>query len=476
MTRNSIYQLIALLVKRGAQVAVFVMISRMAGSEYVGQYAFALALVSALTLLAAVGLPSLVVRETARNTSAANFYFVNVLILRSIISIAASGLVIVIALVSGKGPAVVWALSIFGLTILPSNLIDQASNSFTGVEQMQYVPILALLQWVPMCVAAAILLHLHQPLWTVMLAYVISFAVAAVVGMRLVDSKLAAIRWHELAPRTWFRLLGESVPLAVATFLGLVYFRIGTIILSFMRGDRAVGWFSAGFHVNEALQLVPAALMGAALPVLSRQTSRDSSASLKAIIYYLMVVALPVAFGATLLARQFSVGIFGPDFENTAGVLRVVIWAIIPIFLNFAIGTLLIATDRQSIIARNAFLCCLLSVPVNILFIHRVGYRGAAWATLSVETALLIFNVVIAWPYLRGFDALRKMWKPLVGTAVVTAIVMATRSWLNVIVVVGISGVTYFVVLFLLGGLTVDPAVLAIRRERAVTAGCSAQQ
>lgn len=200
----------------------------------------------------------------------------------------------------------------------------------------------------PICIASAVLLHFGRPLWTVLLAHVMGFGFASRLCLRLISRNLFKIQWPDVDWKSWWPLLKQSLPLAAATFLGLLYFRIGTILLSFMEGDKAVGWFGAAFHVNEGLQIVPAALMGASLPVLSRQfkTTCDSlDKTFKTMIYYLLMFAFPVAIGMTLLSREFSIGIFGPDFGNTAPVLRITIWALVPIFLNFAIGTLLIAVD-----------------------------------------------------------------------------------------------------------------------------------
>jgi hypothetical protein len=68
------------------------------------------------------------------------------------------------------------------------------------------------------------------------------------------------------------------------------------------------------------------------------------------------------------------------------------------------------------------------------------------------------------------------MWVPVAGSVLVAAIVLATRSWLNVVLVVGISGALYVAVLMLFGGLRVDPELLAVRRGRIIHAGYSGRQ
>jgi O-antigen/teichoic acid export membrane protein len=92
-------------------------------------------------------------------------------------------------------------------------------------------------------------------------------------------------------------------------------------MLSLMKGDAAVGLYSAAYQLINALGFIPVAFTAALLPVLSRLhiTGQDSLRfAYQKSFKYLLLVALPIAVATTLVADRIILGIYSSGFSEAA--------------------------------------------------------------------------------------------------------------------------------------------------------------
>jgi len=66
------------------------------------------------------------------------------------------------------------------------------------------------------------------------------------------------------------QLIKEAIPIAVASVFTVVYFRIDVLMLSFLRGDAEVGFYSAAYRLTDALVFLPAAFTTSTFPLMSK--------------------------------------------------------------------------------------------------------------------------------------------------------------------------------------------------------------
>lgn len=237
------------------------------------------------------------------------------------------------------------------------------------------------------------------------------FAGQIVVGIvMLAATPLVLGRGQFTRPRfsrpAWKRLLGQSVPVAVAYALGLIYFRLLLILLSLVSSDQQVGLFGTSLRIFEMLMGIPTLAMGVALPALAAAAARSEQFRyrLRRVSEGAVLLAVLVALATGLAAEPITVVLGGSEYRPAAEVLQVHIVGLVPMFVSNVCQTSLIALGRQrALIVVNAAALAFLTAMGLILVPHHHA-MGAAVAAALGETVLATLGVLALARY--GFRGL----------------------------------------------------------------------
>lgn len=197
----------------------------------------------------------------------------------------------------------------------------------------------------------------------------------------------------------WKRTMRTAFPIAASLLFTLVYFKIDTVMLSFMRSSSDVGVYSVAYKVLEIIIFFPAMYIGLVMPLLSRAAPHPEEFQL---VFYrafkvLAAGAMPTVIGLMLFAGPIVHAIGGTGYEASASVLRILSIAAGVIFLGNLGGNAIIALDLQKkglwIYAAGA----IFNIITNLFFIPRYGYVAAAWTTVMTEALVTIAMFVLIW-------------------------------------------------------------------------------
>jgi O-antigen/teichoic acid export membrane protein len=184
------------------------------------------------------------------------------------------------------------------------------------------------------------------------------------------------------------KLLWESIPVWMTQLAQLTYLKFDVVILGLLHvAAKETGWYAAAWKVVDVLTAVPALLAVAALPLISGASSEASIAAivpryLKAIYVLPFLFALPLAIGADWITHI----LYGAGFVGTPRVLRVLAWALVPIFVHTFLAVVAIATRRQSEAAKLAVMTSLLGILAAVFLVPRVGYQEMATVCLVANS------------------------------------------------------------------------------------------
>jgi O-antigen/teichoic acid export membrane protein len=130
--------------------------------------------------------------------------------------------------------------------------------------------------------------------------------------------------------------------------------------------------------------------MMASRKVLTLDASRchDISTALFALSLFPVLIVM-------LLADPLVPMMLGKNYVEAAPVLRLLIWAAIPMFLNFGLNNFLLARGQEHVFVRTTLICAILNIACNVISIPRFSYYAASAVTSVTELALLIQNVAI---------------------------------------------------------------------------------
>jgi len=231
-------------------------------------------------------------------------------------------------------------------------------------------------------------------------------------------------------------LFMESIPFALTLVFYNIYFYIGSVMLSKMRGDYEVGIYSAAYHIPLAIMIIPYIYTFAIFPVLSRVFTRSSD-SFK-MIYgrsakYMMVLAPPIAVGFFVLAPQIITILYGHAYESSIIVLRVLSIVVIFRFLSNVNGSVLASMDRQKERVVYQGITAAVNIVLNLLIIPIYGFVGAAITTVISELLLMLLYYHLIMKYVDSTVAFFEIWKPFVAALAASCIFLASISlWVQI--------------------------------------------
>jgi O-antigen/teichoic acid export membrane protein len=304
------------------------------------------------------------------------------------------------------------------------------------------------------------------------LALILATTVAACIST--LTAFALAVRLVPLRPRftsaEMRRLLGASLPVALFSLLGILHFRIDTVLLSLLRSLDDVGTYSAAYRFLEQVLFVPTLFIAAVYPLLAGYAARNDlrlGPTINRSLAFLLLVAFPLAAATAILAPELVDLVAGSSFEDSVGPLRVLTLAAVFMFVNTLFSSLLIVYHEQRRLAWLIAVTVLANIGVNILLIPPFGPMGAAASTVVTEAAS--GAVMAVWAVRYGglgldLSPLPRIAGATLGMAI--ALIATEQAPLAVTIITG--ALSYGGLAYLLGVVRrSDLALLLIRPARA---------
>jgi O-antigen/teichoic acid export membrane protein len=451
---NATLLIISRILSRLIGLAVILLITRLLGAETFGKFSFAFSLVGLLAVVVGAGLTPLVTREMARRREQAGTYLGSAMAMKMGLLIVALVFLILVARFLVHDSASRIATYLAAVSLFAVSFTGLVNGAFRAFEQTQYevlgfvVGKLVLLSLCGLCFARQMGLS----------AVVGSFAAASLVELaialyfaraRLIPSGFA------VSGSIARGLLRRALPFALSAVLGVIYFRIDTVMLRLLKGDLATGWYGGAYRFVEAVVFVPDLMAAALFPVLARKFFVGEALPdiFGRSFRLFFTLALPFALGASLLPGV--TGLLGQDFGGSADVLPLLGWTLFFLFMNYLFVTTLNSTEQQRRVTLALGCGAVANVILNLLFVPRWGHVGAGAATLISTFLVFIAEWVAVGQTIRTSGLGRDLLRP-VAAGLVTAVLWFVLRHENLLWVVPLGGGVYIVSLALFRALPAE--------------------
>jgi O-antigen/teichoic acid export membrane protein len=252
------------------------------------------------------------------------------------------------------------------------------------------------------------------------LAFAAVRLVDAVALYLYVDARVVRVR-PSVDLSLWGELFRKGLPFAYAGLVITLVFQVDALLLQALRDAAEVGIYRAPTLVLEGLTLVPRILGYALIPTMAalhvgqpEMVGRLFRRGIK----YLLLAGTPIAIFGVLESDRLVGLLFGDRFAASVPVARVLLPAVLFMFLsNFGETTLAcVGRWRAIVLASTAALA--VNVALNLLWIPRLGAMGSAWATLATEGAYLAMTLVALRRAGHEAPRLPELLRPLLACAV----------------------------------------------------------
>lgn len=260
----------------------------------------------------------------------------------------------------------------------------------------------------------------------------------------------------------WKKILREGWPLALSAILTMLYFRLNIITLSLIKGEEAVGIFGVGYKILENLIFFPAMFVGLVMPMMSRAAKTDMikfKDILHRVFNALVVFLFPLVAATIILSKEIIQTIAGNSFNESSGVLNILIFAAALIFLGTLFSNAIIALNKQKQLFKIYFWGAVLNFAANIILIPKLSYIGAAWSTLATEFLVTALMMIYLWREIKYLPRFPRLFKIIFSTIISAIGVLFIGKWLAgkspavlLAFLLPLEIALYFFVLYITGG------------------------
>ncbi len=462
IAKNTSYFTLALVVQKIITFSYFVMIARAIGPDDLGKYYFAVSYTTIFGIFIDIGLANVLSREVPKHQKDAGRLLGTVLSIKLPLAVATALVAFAGIRLAGYPSVTVALVSLAGISMILDSFTQTFFAVIRGFHNLKFESLASIIFQLIVLVSGALVVSLGGGVVFLMAglaaASIFNFAYSSF----LLYSRFGISAWpsFEKAGARSMALLAFPFALYAVFQRGFTYF--DTLLLSYFSGDRAVGIYQIPFKIIFALQFLPMAFTASLYPAMSlywKENRSQLGITFERAMNYLLVISVPIAFGTFALAKQIVL-LFKSDYLDAVLPLQIIILALPFIFLNFPIGSLLNACDRQKTNTLNMAAALAVSLAMNLVLIPAFAYTGAAVTVLAANVFLFMLGLAITGKITRyrGSRILLMALKVLIAALAMAVAAYSLKDILPIIFNVALSGILYFALLF---------AFKAVRREDA---------
>ncbi len=458
VAKNTIFLTVATVGQKILAFLYFILIARLADVSGTGKYFFVVSFTTIFSIFVDLGLSSVLIRETAKKREIAGKYLGNVLGAKAILGIFAYLAVVLVINIMGYPAETKLMVYLSGIVMLLDSFNVTFYAVFRGLHNLKYESIGVVVGEIIIITIGSISLFLGAPLYFLILALMSGSIFNSVFSFGLLLRKTDVRPSLALDRSILVALFRIAYPFALAGIFVKVYSYIDSVLLSKMIGDVAVGFWSVAYKITYAFQFIPMAFAAAAFPAMSAYFVSDKTMLRKTferLLFYLAILAVPISFGIFSLAEPLVLKLYGAPYAASVLPLQVAVFAVIFIFLNYPVSSLLNATDRQMTNTTIIGVSMAINVILNVILIPKMSFLGAAVAAVVSHTLLFIVGLIFAGrvvEYNKKF-IFGSLFKIVFSAAVMSAAIIYLRPYIYWLILIPIGAVIYFGLLFLIRGM-----------------------
>lgn len=456
LAKNSGYLFFSGIVTKILGFVALLYIARYLGPEDFGKFSFAFAFIYFFSFIPDLGIHKILVREASKDPLQAGKLIGNGTIMKLFLSLAALTLAFFVIALLDLPPSMknVLYIASFGLLLSGTSCYGTIYETKLRMEYSLFFNLVSKLFFL-----ALVLLAISRNL-------TLPFFVFASVSATFVHDLLMVIFSRKFVnvsfnadPDLIKKLMREAIPVAIAAVFSVIYFRVDVLMLSFLKGDLDVGFYSAAYRLTEAFVFLPAAFTTSTFPLMSKYFNDSSNSfgfTYTRAFKYLFSAGLLLAVLVTFGSEKIILAIYGPEYQSSVVALQILIWATALMFVNLLVSSTCVSSGNQQIISKTAILATFLNVVLNLALIPSLSYTGAAIATVFSELGAMLFGMFWIQRNLLHKSLFREAVSPLMGAAVISLLIFLLKPYTGVLYLSILSIPLFAAVLFITGWVDSD--------------------
>jgi O-antigen/teichoic acid export membrane protein len=234
--------------------------------------------------------------------------------------------------------------------------------------------------------------------------YAVVFAASAAAAVWAIGSFVLSRRFWTINLRfAWADAKGlvrDSFGLWGITVVGLLHFKSDLLVLAATRSPREVGVYAVAYAFLEQTLFIPSVFIAVLFPILARHLARQNDEEGPRVVQkafqVLLLLAVPAGLILFFMPRVAIHLISNAGFDAATTPLRILAFALVPIFLNSLFFAVLVNLNKQRLLMVVAGTTLAVNTGLNLYLIPKYGYVAAALTTVVTETLGFVLSLVFA--------------------------------------------------------------------------------
>ncbi|MBF0516802.1 MAG: oligosaccharide flippase family protein [Nitrospirae bacterium] len=381
IVRNYIFILISRVLRIGTGFLLLFGLARSLGVNDFGNFIFITNLTASVMSVAFYGIGQTLVREVSGDRQRAAIYLGIAFKLRGYITIAAFTALMIVSVAMKVDRLLFIAILIASLSEIFRAFSDLAKDVFRAYEKMRYEMFLTTIYSALVLIFVSTLILLKGGYAYVIASICVANAVQLFISMRIMSGKFT--RPARQLPKELFRtFIVNSFSLGLGVLFAQLLSRIPSLFLKEIKGPADVAFFETGHGLIIQILILSEIFVTVFLPRLSILASGSDFEKIKSMgrrlfkFFLLFSVNISVVFFC--FSKELILLLYGAKYGQSAGVLRVLSFAVAFLFLTNFVHIFLISLKMQ-----KEFIMCnlvpFMFVSVSMLFtVPAYGFMGAA--------------------------------------------------------------------------------------------------
>lgn len=405
---------------------------RYLGSEDYGRLYLAISMAMIISIIIDFGGNYLIPKEVSKSRKSAPRILLSYIGVRGILWVICMIGLVIFSLIVDYSPLVMTLIIILGVSKLWQGLYKAIKGCFQGFEQMEYPSVGVIAEKIFIALFAVSALLLGAGPVPIAIIMTIGAFINLIICIKFAPKIISYI--PDFKVKTSLSLLKSSLPYFLWSIFAVIYYRIDAVMLSTMTTESVVGWYGGAYRFFDVVMFLPSILTTVIFPIFSKlwdDGEEDLHTTFQQSLKFILVAAIPMcllffAFAENIIALFYGLEEYGPSVL----ILQVFAVGIVLVYVDFILGSTILATDKQRPWAVIGFVAVLLNVGLNYLLIPYAqqnwanGAVGAAVTTLLTELFIMgAAFIMLPRQYFKNYD----IWIPLKGVA--AGLVMAAALW-----------------------------------------------
>ena len=246
--KNIIFLSTAEVFSKILQFVIMVYAARLLDQSAFGRFSFALSLSFIAVILSDLGINTLLIREIARNKKSVNKYFINAFIAK-IFFVIITYIFIVVLLNLMDYPKdtryivyIIWIFAIF------STFTDLFYSVFRAFEKMYFDALIKIVRMIILTTVGLYVLFHYKNVFLFSLTFVFTEVTVLALAFAIGSKSFIKIKL-DISLKFIKDLTLKALPFGLAFIFSTIYFYIGSVMLSKMRGDVEVAIYSVAYNI-----------------------------------------------------------------------------------------------------------------------------------------------------------------------------------------------------------------------------------